>query len=55
MNLLLGLFLAGSPWVFGYSTDIDHTEVSVIIGASIMLFGALSYGATLRAQRSGFV
>jgi len=47
-NIAFGFWTLISPWMFGYSTDISHSRFCVIIGASIVLMGALSYGATLR-------
>jgi SPW repeat len=52
-NIAFGFWTLTSPWVFGYSIDIAHAKISVIVGASIILLGALSYGATLHGQRDG--
>jgi hypothetical protein len=54
-NIAFGFWTLTSPWVFGYSIDITHATTSVIVGASTILLGALSYGATLRGQENRLV
>lgn len=51
-NIAFGFWTLISPWVFGYSIDLIHSRICVIVGAAIILMGALSYGATLRALDS---
>lgn len=41
LNLVLGLWLAASPWVLGYQAEITPTYNAVIVGAPIAVLALL--------------
>ncbi len=43
VNALLGIWVGISPWVFGYSGNTGGTVSAVIIGAAILVLGAIRF------------
>ncbi len=54
-NVAFGFWTLAAPWTYGYSTESPQTLISVLAGAAIIAFGALSAFATLREQCGGIV
>ena len=40
VNLVLGAWIAGSPWIFGYAANSAMTASSVVTGALVMALAA---------------
>ncbi len=51
VNALFGIWVGISPWVFGYSDNPGATTSAVIVGAAILVFGAIRFIAGLTAER----
>ncbi|HEU4626964.1 MAG TPA: SPW repeat protein [Steroidobacteraceae bacterium] len=46
INVALGIWLIISPWIYGYASSAPNpTSSSVIVGALILIFGAIRYNA----------
>jgi hypothetical protein len=46
INLVLGIWLIISPWVYGYATTARNAMASsVIVGILVLIFGILRYSA----------
>lgn len=43
LNIILGLWMAASPWVLGYSADTYPTLSAIIAGTLIVLFAASEF------------
>jgi hypothetical protein len=51
-NLCLGVWTALLPWAFDFVDDVPRTWNSVVVGLSVLLFGALSiHGTSLHRSR----
>jgi SPW repeat len=51
VNLVLALWSIASPWVYGYSANVDAVWSNVIVGVLIAALAILSAGATIAEQK----
>ena len=51
VNLILALWTIASPWVYGYSTDVDAVRDNVLLGVAIATLASWSGSATFFGSR----
>ncbi len=51
VNLVLGVWIVLSPWIFGYATETGLLWNSIVVGAIIAVFSALALPEARKLQR----
>jgi hypothetical protein len=51
VNLVLGVWIVLSPWIFGYASEASLTWNSIVVGLCIAVFSGISIPVAQKLQR----